>query len=254
MLKNFKLIAIGGGEIGRPGYPTETTLIDKEIIRLSGKKRPRFLFIPTASNDAKLYAETAKKHFGKRLGCIVDVLYLLKEKPLLKIIAQKIAKADIIYVGGGNTLFMMNKWRRYGVDKLLIKAAQQGKVMAGLSAGSICWFKSGLSDSRQFKNEKANFIKVSGLNLINALHCPHYDFEPARKKSLKIIMKKASGVAIALDNCCALEIIGNSYRVIKSQTKAGAYKIYWRKGKFFHESIPQAKNLLPLSSLIKIPR
>ena len=69
-----KIVAIGGGEIGSPGCLIETTKIDKEIIRLSGKKRPRVLFIPTASSDSDGYFETVKKHFGKRLGCEVDVL------------------------------------------------------------------------------------------------------------------------------------------------------------------------------------
>jgi dipeptidase E len=69
-----KIVAIGGGEIGKPGYPVETTKIDKEILRLTGKKSPRLLFIPTASDDSELYFETVKKHFGKRLGCTTDVL------------------------------------------------------------------------------------------------------------------------------------------------------------------------------------
>jgi len=255
MKKNLKIVAIGGGEIGRSGYPVETTKIDREIIRLTGKKRPRFLFIPTASHDAKIYIKTVKKHFGKRLGCIIDILCLAKTpysiRKTQQEARQKISTADIIYVGGGNTFFMMNKWRKYGVNRLLAKAAKQGKVISGLSAGSICWFKSGLSDSRQFKNADAKFIKVSGLNLINAAHCPHYDIEPKRKASLKQMMLKVSGVAIALDNCCALEIVGNTYRVIKSKPKAKAYKIYWRGQKFFHENITETKNFLSLNDLIK---
>jgi len=65
----MKIVAIGGGEIGRPGFPVETTKIDKEIIALTGKKNPRLLFIPTASSDSESYYEVVKKHFGKRLGC-----------------------------------------------------------------------------------------------------------------------------------------------------------------------------------------
>jgi len=102
-----KLIAIGGGEIGRPGYPVETTKIDKEIIKLTNKLNPKLLFIPTASSDSELYFDTIKKHFGKRLNCKVDVLYLLKEKPTLKQIKAKILTSDIIYVGGGNTTLML---------------------------------------------------------------------------------------------------------------------------------------------------
>lgn len=137
-----KLVAIGGGEIGQSGYPVETTKIDKEIIRLTGKRNPRLLFIPTASSDSKSYFEAVKKHFGKRLGCKTDVLYLIKEKPTRKEIEEKILNSDMIYVGGGNTLKMMKVWRKTGVDKVLKQAYNKGVVLSGLSAGSICWFYS----------------------------------------------------------------------------------------------------------------
>ena len=99
----MKIVAIGGGEIGRPGYPVETTKIDKEIIKLSGKKKPRVLFIPTASSDSEGYVEVLNKHFGKRLKCKTDVLYLIKEKLTKKQIKEKVFNTDIVYVGGGNT-------------------------------------------------------------------------------------------------------------------------------------------------------
>ena len=75
-----KIIAIGGGEIGRPGYPATTTKIDKKIIRLSGKKSPKLLFIPTASLDSEGYIKSVEKHFSKKLGCKIDSLCLIKEK------------------------------------------------------------------------------------------------------------------------------------------------------------------------------
>src|SRR4030042_172523 len=102
-----KIVAIGGGEIGRAGYPIETTSIDREIIRLSGKANPRLLFIPTASSDSEKYIETVKAHCGKRLGCRMDSLYLIREKPSRQDIERKILGSDIIYVGGGNTLKML---------------------------------------------------------------------------------------------------------------------------------------------------
>lgn len=75
-----KIIAIGGGEICRPEHKIETTKIDREIIRLSRKKNPKFLFVPTASGDAEGYVETVKKYFRKKLRCQVDVLYLIDLK------------------------------------------------------------------------------------------------------------------------------------------------------------------------------
>jgi dipeptidase E len=248
--KAIKIVAFGGGEIGRPGYPVETTLIDKEIIKLTEKKHPRLLFVPTASHDADIYIQTVQKHFGKKFGCVIDVLALV-QKPALKDIKQKITSADIVYVGGGNTLYMMNLWRKYEVDKHLVRAARQGKVMAGGSAGSICWFQYGLSDSRRFHNAHAHFIKVKGLGILHVLHCPHYDVERERKPALKKMMKHVSGVAIALDNCCALEVIGNKYRIIKSRSTARAYRTYWYGNKYFEEVIESYKQFQPLSYLLK---
>lgn len=245
-----KIVAIGGGEIGRPGYPVETALIDKEIIKLTSKKSPKLLLIPTASSDSKSYYETVKKYFGKRLGCKTDVLYLIKEKPSKKKIENKILKADIVYGGGGNTLKMMKIWRKTGVDKILIKAYKKGIVMSGLSAGSICWFKYGNSDSRKFANPNADLIKVAGLGLINALNCPHYNIEAYRKADLKKMMKKTSGVAIAMDNCCAIEVVDDKYRIIASKKSANAYKVYWKANKYYEDIIKKEKELKPLNQLL----
>ena len=137
------IVAIGGGKIGT----RETLPIDREIIRLSNKKNPKFLFIPTARSDSEIYWKRVRKYFGDFLKCKTEVLFLIKEKPSRKQIRSKISSADIIYVGGGNTLQMMRIWRRLGVDKLLIAAYEMGTVLAGISAGSICWFDSGHSDS-----------------------------------------------------------------------------------------------------------
>ena len=247
----MKIVAIGGGEIGRPGFPVETTKIDKEIIRLTGKLKPKILFIPTASSDSEGYAKVVEKHFGTNLGCKVDTLFLLKQKLSRKEIEDKILDADMIYVGGGNTLKMMNVWRKYGVDKLLVKASEKGVVLSGVSAGAICWFRSGSSDSRRFTDPKADLIKVNGINLVPALFCPHYNFEKDRKPDLKRLMRKTSGVAIAIDNCCAIEIIDGTYRIISSKRTANAYKVYWKKNKYYEEMIEKTTALLPLEGLLK---
>jgi dipeptidase E len=245
-----KIIAIGGGEIGRPGYPVETTLIDKEIIKLTGKKNPKFLFIPTASSDSEGYCKTVEKHFGKKLGCKIDFLCLIKNKPNKQEIENKIMKSDIVYVGGGNTLKMIKIWKKTGVNKILIKAWEKGVVMSGLSAGSICWFKYGNSDSKKMLDPKANLIRVSGLGFINALHCPHYDFEAYRKADLKKMMKKTPGIAIAIDNCCALEIIDDGYKIIPTKKTANAYKIYWKENRYHEKLIKKEKEFKPLNNLL----
>lgn len=245
-----RIVAIGGGEIGRPGFPVETLSIDKNIIRLSGKKNPKLLFIPTASSDSGGYCETVEKYFRGRLKCKVDFLPLIDERLSKKEIEDKIMKSDIIYVGGGNTLKMMKIWRKMGVDKVLTKAYEKGIVMSGLSAGSICWFRYGNSDSRKFNNPKVGLIKVKGLGFIDALHCPHYDFEKYREADLKKMMKKTPGVAIAMDNCCALEVVDDEYRIIASKPAANAYKIYWKANKYYKELIVKDKKFKSLKGLL----
>jgi dipeptidase E len=247
-----KIIAIGGGEIGRKGIKNETLAIDKEIVGLSKKKNPTLLFFPTASGDAIGYTESVENHYGKKLGCKVSALYLISEKYTKKQLEEKILGADIIYVGGGNTLKMMKAWRKFGIDKLLHKAMKKGVVLAGLSAGSICWFRYGNSDSARFgKNETASMIRVKGLDMIPALHCPHYDIEKGREESLKIMMKKTAGIAIALDNCAAIEIIGDEYKIIHSKKTANAYRVFWKNGKYFKELISVSKKLQPLENILK---
>lgn len=245
-----KIVAIGGGEIGRPGYPVETTEIDKEIIRLSGKKKPRLLFIPTASSDSESYYDVVKKHFGKKLGCTTDVIYLIKSRYDKEEIERKILCSDIIYVGGGNTLKMLKVWRKKNIDKILKKAYSKGIILSGVSAGAICWFKYGNSDSMKFSNSKAKLIRVKGLRLIDALCCPHYHHEEDRKKDLKLMMKKTRGVAIALDNCCAIEVLNNKYRIISSKKNSNAYRVYWKGDKFFEEIIKESRDFKPIKKLL----
>ncbi len=126
-----KIVAIGGGEIRTAG----TLAIDLVIIRLSNKKNPSFLFIPTASSDNEAYWNHIDHYYGKKLGCKTEVLYLLKSRADINSSHQKILAADIIYVGGSNTLKMMNLWRKLGVDKWLKSAWERGVVCAGSARG-----------------------------------------------------------------------------------------------------------------------
>jgi dipeptidase E len=245
-----KIVAIGGGAIGAKGRPVETTEIDQEIMRLSGKTTPRLLYVPTAGGDSETYCEAVRSHFGERLGCEVDTLCLITSKPSEKEIEDKIFSSDIIYVGGGNTLKMMIAWRRLGVDKVLEEAYRRSIVLSGLSAGAICWFRYGSSNSRKKANPDAELIKISGLRFINTLCCPHYDVEEDRRPHLKELMEKTPGVAIALANCCAIEMLDDTYRIISSKSNANAYKVFYRRGEFYEERIEQKKEFSPIENLL----
>ena len=250
-----KIVVIGGGEIGRPGYPVETTKLDKETINLTGKSNPKLLFLPTASSDSESYVDVVRKHFGKRLGCKVDYLMLISEKYSKKELTDKILGADIIYVGGGNTLKMMRRWSYLGVDKLLKRAYSQGVVLSGLSAGGICWFDSGHSDSMQIYGKKDwQYINVKGLGFIKGIHCPHFDSHTdgkSRRKSFMGFMMKYSQMGIGIDEKCAIEFIDGRYRVIATNNESKAYRVFKRKGKVEIEEIDRSKEFRPVGLLYK---
>jgi len=245
--KTTKIVAIGGGS-----FRSKSIIdIDKRIKELTEKSHPTILFIPTASSDDQEYIALMSQRYQKKLKCKFTTLLLIKNPPSKKEIASKIAKADIIYVGGGNTLKMMRLWRKLGVDKMLEKAWQNGKVMCGVSAGSICWFDSGHSDSMSYYNSKKwEYINVSGLDLLPAVHCPHYDshtLKIARKKNFQDMFAKlpASTLGIAINDNTAIEFIGSQYRILGSEKTSKAFRLYKKNGEVIEEEIPATKELQP---------
>ncbi len=229
----MKIVSIGGGQNGRPGTTYEVKIFDEEIVRLTNKQNPNLLFIAFTQKDiegAEYYFNIINKNFSN-LGCICDHL---REKDLIdiSIVKSKIEKADIIYVGGGNTLRLMNMLRKYKIDDMLKIAGEKGAVLCGISAGGICWCDFGNSDSRKFTSNSKKLIKVTGLGFIHALFCPHYNVEKTRQKDLKRMMKKTKGVALAFSNCTALKIVDDNYEVLKSRGSAKALKCFWQRGEY----------------------
>lgn len=242
-----KIVAIGGGDLRKKS----TLPIDLEIIKLTGKTKPKFLFVPTASSDSPVYIDIMCKYY-QELGCETDVLLLLKANIDLAAITAQIKAADIIYVGGGNTLKMMRRWRKLGVDKLLIQAYQAGTVMCGVSAGSICWFAGGHSDSLSFYHpDDWQYIRVTGLGLIPGTHCPHYDSDTLgvkRADSFQAMMSKRRDTGIAIDDNCAIIFIDDQYRVI-SINNSQAYVLRKSSNQLEIKALPASKNWHKLSDL-----
>ena len=221
-----KLVCIGGGEVPRMKdggrLPYETREIDEEIVRLSNKKNPNLLFIGTASSHSEEYFSVIKKIF-EDLGCTVSNLDLLGKDIDIETVKEDIFRTDIIYVGGGNTKFMLEKWRELGVDKILQQAYEKGIVCSGLSAGSYCWFR-------------YNYDLLEGIGVINAINCVHYEQKgkAAREKFYQVIQQKQLD-GIALDNCVALEIVDGQCKIIKSNKDKNAYRITYQDGKWIEE-------------------
>lgn len=225
------IVAIGGGEL----KDLETLPIDRAIVKLAGKKHPKALFIPTASNDSVGYWETFQGVYGKKLGCETDVLFLIREKLSKKQMQEKILSADIIYVGGGNTLRMLRIWRKFGVDVLLEKAHRKGTILSGLSAGAIAWFRYGSSDSRRFMKDgkqKESLMRVSALGFLSCTVSPHHIREKKlRDPGIKEMMVRTPGVAVALDDNSAILVRDERYEILRSKPEAGAKKIFRKNGR-----------------------
>ena len=189
------IVAIGGGGFGRSLGPLE---IEKYIISLTSKKRAKICFIPTASGDSSLYKLNFYRAFSK-LDCITSHIDFFSRTENLE---EKVLTQDIIYVGGGNTKSMLAVWKEWNLNNILQNAYEKGIVMSGVSAGAICWFDKGITDS--FANELAI---INCLGLVNGIACPHFDEEKEREPFVNdVIKREIIKSCICIEGNCALHI------------------------------------------------
>ena len=230
------IVAIGGGSIGRKG-PATTTPIDQAVIDLTGKKNPRALFLPTAQRDPEDYIQAFVTQYQK-LGCQTDTLYLYDKMPSRSQIDNFLEEADLIYVGGGNALRMLNRWRQLGIDHLLCQAHARGTVLAGISAGAICWFTAGLTDCWHLDHNPATALVAKGLNLIPGLCNPHYHTETWRPDRVKQVLQKRPMISLGIDDNAALVVEDQEFSILTTQSEAWAYRTFWRQGHYYEERLP----------------
>ena len=195
MAKSRNIIAIGGGGFGaNPGQG----IIERYILKQAKKKNPKICFIPTATGDNEAYKVNFYSTFTN-LGCRPSHLDFFKRTPNLK---DLILNQDAIFVGGGNTKSMLAVWKEWGLDKLLKIAYKNGVVMSGVSAGAICWFQNGITDSWA-----SNLKVMPCLNFVKGTCCPHYDEEPERRPAVKkLLLKNTMRNVFAVDGGAALHI------------------------------------------------
>lgn len=158
------IAAIGGGKYDNG----EIISIVKDIRDLSKSENPKMVFIPTASHDGIDGDHYMTQAFVDN-GCTVDYLFLTDKSLTEEQIKEKILGADIIYVGGGDTGFMMRTWKKTKADKYLLEAYNKGTVMSGYSAGALCWFDTGYDDCG--KDHAFTFVKCLGI--LPFCCCPH---------------------------------------------------------------------------------
>ena len=216
MSKNLRqIIAIGGGGFYRD---PDNLSLERYVIQQTGVANPRVAFVPTASGEPDHYVATFYSAFLK-LGCHPSVLTFFKRTPELR---SSLLNQDVIYVGGGNTKSMLAVWRDWGVPELLREAWESGVVLTGVSAGAICWFEEGLTDS--FAD---GLHPLAGLGFLPGSCCPHYDGEPQRRPTYHQLLASAQiAPGVAIEDWTAMHFLGaERLRVVAARNGARAYSL-----------------------------
>jgi dipeptidase E len=209
-----QIIALGGGGFS---MEPENLLLDQYIIGQSQNKKPKICFLPTASGDQQSYIDRFYEAFGE-MDCIPAHFSLFE--PNFNDAEEFLLGQDIIYVGGGNTRNMMILWKEWGLDELLIQCYQEGIILAGISAGSICWFEEGLTDPLN-----GSLYPIKGLGILKGSHCPHYDGENKRKPAYRQHIREAlMKPGYAADDGAALHFVDEIlYKSVSSRKNSSAY-------------------------------
>ena len=213
--KQRQIIAIGGGGFYRD---PENLALEKYVIQQTGVESPRVAFVPTASGEPDHYLSSFYAAFLK-LGCRPSVLTFFKRTPEIR---SFLLDQDVIYVGGGNTKTLLAVWHDWGVTEILRETWEAGVVLTGVSAGAICWFEQGLTDS--FSNE---LRPLDCLGFLPGSCCPHYDGEPQRRPSYhRLLASGEIAAGVAIEDWTGVHFKGKEiHRVIASKRGARAYSM-----------------------------
>ena len=159
----------GGGFTMEPNNP----LLDDFVLSLTGALEPRILFLPTASGDTSAQINAFKARFAHR-HCIAEHVSLFRLRETDRPLEEIVLEQDIIYVGGGSMRNLLALWQAHGIDTMLLDAWKAGVVLAGLSAGAMCWFEAGITRSSGPPEA------LAGLGLLAGSLTVHADGEPER--------------------------------------------------------------------------
>lgn len=227
-MKHRQIIAIGGRAFSGTN---EEPLLERYILRQARKKYPKVLFVSTATGDSKDSIINFYATFG-RLHCFVAHMPLFN--PPLADLRSLLLKQDVIFIGGGNTKNMLALWRAWGIDTILREAWEKGIVLCGSSAGSICWFEEGVTDSIPGK-----LTAMKCLGLLRGSNCPHYDSEKNRRPSFHRLLKQGKITSgLAADDTVALHYRGVSlYKVVSSRPQSRAYRVTLKGSKIVEQTI-----------------
>jgi dipeptidase E len=220
----------GGGFSMEPDNPA----LDRYVLAQARNKNPRVCFLPTASGDSDSYIARFHAAFAEH-RCRPTHVTFFGRTPDLK---AALLTQDVIYVGGGNTKSMLATWRDWGVPGLLRQAWKSGTVLTGISAGAICWFETGLTDSWADR-----LAMLPCLGFLPGTCCPHFDGEPERRPALhRLVVERAVPKALALDDGAAAHFVGRKLvRIVSSRSGAGGYEIRRAGSRSVETALPVAR-------------
>ena len=210
-----QIVAMGGGGFSmEPDNPA----LDHFVLGLARRENPSVCFLATAAGDAESYIDSFYTAF-RRLPCRPTHVPLFARTPDLQTV---LLEQDVIYVGGGNTKSMLAVWREWEIPALLRRALEVGTVLAGVSAGAICWFDTGVTDSWG-----SGLNPLPCLGFLSGACCPHYNGEVERRPALhRLIDQGTLTTALALDDGAAAHFVnGTLANIVSSRPDARAYRV-----------------------------
>jgi peptidase E len=224
------IIAIGGAAFA--AEPRNLAL-DKYILTQTGKARPKVLMIPTATGDTPVYVAKFYAAYAS-LDAVPTHLPFFERTPDVR---SLVLEQDAVFVGGGNTKSMLAVWREWGLPEILKEAYEKGIVLGGVSAGAICWFQQGVTDSWADR-----LRPLDGLGLVSGSCCPHYDGEVERRPAYHHLIETgaiAPGYAIE-DGVAAHFKDGRLARIVTKKVGSSAYHVSLVSGRAREERLEAA--------------
>jgi dipeptidase E len=236
-----QIVAMGGGgfsmEAGNP-------LLDDYVLELTGRKRPKVCFLPSASGDADHYIVRFYRHFGGE-RCRPSHLSLFRRERGVRDVRAHLLSQDLVYVGGGCVISLLGVWRAHGLDIVLREAWDRGVILCGLSAGSLCWF----AESVSAYNGPPRVVR--GLGFLPHSNTVHFDSEPARREVYHRRIEEGMVAGYASDDGAALHFVDDRLeRVVASRPGARAHRVELVDGRVVETPVDSERLGAPVAPVL----
>jgi len=229
MTTRHQIIAMGGGGFSmEPDNP----LLDRYVLEQTGQDRPKVCFLPTASFDSQDYIDRFYRAF-LQLRC--EPSHLSLKSPNVPDVKEHLLAQDVLYVGGGDLMNLLDQWHKQRFDLILKQALEKGIVLAGVEAGSMCWFEAGIVESTE-----GQYAPAKGLGLLEGSNCVHYRSDVARRVAYhRYVLRGIVPAGVGADDGVALHYVdGALARIVSSRPEALAYRVEARKNTLIERDLP----------------